>query len=211
MSDKLRALDLFSGAGGATRGLQMVGFHVTGVDIEPQPRYCGDAFFQADALTFDLAGYDFIWASPPCQFGSVVTPKAHRAKHRNLIPAIRERLLATAKPYVIENVEGVRRHLRDPIKLCGSMFGLRCRRHRYFECPSIWSLVPPCKHDMRPLLVTTAGSNSRATGNFKTVKNAPLAYGIDWMTADELKEAIPPLYAEFLGRQIMAACFEKAA
>jgi len=63
----LRALDLFCKAGGATRGLQLAGFHVTGVDIEPQPRYVGDAFIQGDALEVELGGYDFIWASPPCQ------------------------------------------------------------------------------------------------------------------------------------------------
>lgn len=27
--------------------------------------------------------------------------------------------------------------------------------------------------------------------------------GIDWMTRDELAEAIPPAYTEFLGKQLM--------
>lgn len=40
--NKLLLLDLFSGAGGAARGYQMAGFHVTGIDHKPQPRYAGD-------------------------------------------------------------------------------------------------------------------------------------------------------------------------
>ena len=52
-----------------TRGLMQAGFTVAGVDLRPQPRYCGDAFVQADALeylaTADMSEIDFIWASPP--------------------------------------------------------------------------------------------------------------------------------------------------
>lgn len=201
---RLRALDLYCCQGGAARGLQRAGFYVVGVDIKHQPRYCGDEFFQADALTFPLEGFDFIWASPPCQAGSIVTPKAHREKHPNLIPATRARLVGAGVPYVIENVAGMRRHLDSPVKLCGSMFGLRCFRHRYFEVwPALAFLTPPCRHDFRPLLVTTAGCNSRRSGNFKSTKNALEAYGIDWMSGAGLKEAVPPAYAEFLGCQVM--------
>lgn len=59
--------DLFCGAGGCTRGYQLAGFHVVGVDNRPQPRYVGDHFIQADAMTYPLDGYDAIHASPPCQ------------------------------------------------------------------------------------------------------------------------------------------------
>jgi len=119
----LRALDLFCKAGGATKGLQRAGFHVTGVDIERQPRYCGDAFVQADALNppFDLAGFDFIWASPPCQAHSPLKAVTKK-EYPDLIPQTRALLQASGRPYTIENVVGAR--LRDPVRLCGGMFGL---------------------------------------------------------------------------------------
>jgi DNA (cytosine-5)-methyltransferase 1 len=157
MADK--ALDLCCCAGGATKGLQQLGFHVTGVDINPQPRYCGDAFFQGDALDFPLEDYDFIWASPPCQAFSRLR-HLHRKERPNLIPAIRQRLLNSGKPYCIENVEesplGDSGHL---IMLCGTMFGLQTkngraelRRHRLFETSFSIPLRPRCQHGYVPSL-----------------------------------------------------------
>ena len=201
-----RALDLFCKAGVVTKGLQRAGYYVVGVDIEPQPNYCGDEFIQADALTVDLGDYDLYCASPPCQFGSELTPSSHRANHPNLIPATRERLIATGKPYVIENVEGVRRHLINPIKLCGTMFGLPIWRHRYFEAPFLpLLLVPPCRHDFHPVVVS-GQTNRRVNGKRPVVLTQTRrdAMGIDWMAKEELKQAIPPAYSEFLGRAVLA-------
>jgi len=204
------ALDLFCCAGGATKGLQRAGFHVTGIDIRPQPRYCGDAFVQGDALTFPLDGFDFIWASPPCQGYSVGTGFGDRAKPPRLIAEVRKRL----RPYasVIENVMGAKAHLYNPVMLCGAMFNLGVVRHRLFEA-SFPLLPPPHKcHgkevDRDLVSVTAHGPPPRwyrrhpgATFNIKTWHDA---MGIDWMTRNELREAIPPAYAEFIGRAFLA-------
>ena len=122
----VRCLDLFCCEGGAGMGYHLAGMEVTGVDIAKQPRY-PFAFAQADALEFLREfgdEFDFIHASPPCQGYSHLTPAANRGDHAKLIPAVRELLEASGKPWVIENVQGARRELRDPVMLCGSMFGL---------------------------------------------------------------------------------------
>ena len=61
-----RLLDLFCGAGGAAMGYHRAGFEVIGIDIAPQRNFPFE-FHQADALTYDLAGFDVIHASPPFQ------------------------------------------------------------------------------------------------------------------------------------------------
>lgn len=134
-----RVLDLFCGAGGAAMGYHHAGFDVTGVDIAPQPRY-PFAFIQADALEYvgslswvELMQYDAIHASPPCQSYSVMSHLPGVGAPM-LIADTRAALAATGLPYVIENVEGARREMRDPVMLCGTMFaGLPVRRHRRFE------------------------------------------------------------------------------
>lgn len=137
-----KLLDLFCGAGGASRGYQLAGFHVTGVDINPQKRYVGDEFYQGDALAFVAAHgheFDVIAASPPCQAHSIIT--RDKTKHVDLIPQTRFWLEAIGKPYVIENVGGARKALRNPAMLCGAQFGLKVYRHRFFES-NILLLVP---------------------------------------------------------------------
>ena len=208
MRTKPRALDLFCCAGGAGMGLHRAGFEVVGVDIAPQPRYPFE-FHQADALTFPLEGYDFIWASPPCQVHSI-TAALHRHKeraHRDLIEPIRARLAACGVPYVIENVIGA--PLRDPIMLCGTMFGLRVYRHRLFETSFFLFAPPHGKH--------TQGSTGSHRGysrgspmvcvaghNFKK-EEGEAAMEIDWMTSRaQLAQAIPPAYAEYIGREALA-------
>lgn len=127
------ALDLFCGAGGATRGLQQAGFRVVGVDIKPQPRYCGDKFIQASVFDVpDWFQYDFIWASPPCQPFTVLGGREDLSKYEDLVEPVRERLQRTGRPWVMENVVGA--PLRADLTLCANSFGLRSYRHRIFEC-----------------------------------------------------------------------------
>jgi DNA (cytosine-5)-methyltransferase 1 len=210
----LRALDLFCGAGGGTKGLQRAGFHVTGVDLVASPRYCGDAFIQADALEVELSGYDFIWASPPCQAYSCSTLALRNAgkEYPDLIAPIRARLAASGAAYAIENVAGA--PLRSPTVLCGTMFGLAVLRHRLFETSfPIVDLVHPCQHrgDEIPIYGhgTPSWHRARKGRNFSTAEKRA-AMSIDWMTRDELSQAIPPAYAEFIGRAAMRALQEAA-
>ncbi len=203
-----RALDLFSGAGGTTRGLQLVGYHVTGVDISPQPRYCGDAFIQADAMEVDWRGYDLIWASPPCQRYSGLTPKEYKASHPDLLPITLERLAQQDTPYIVENVAGAKRLFASPIMLCGTMFGLNIWRHRYFDIGNsdAFFLMPPCNHNDHPILISGRGMRGVARGErrpsepLKATKEQGI--DIDWMNCEELSEAIPPAYSKFLAEQI---------
>ena len=199
-----RLLDLFCGAGGASMGYQRAGFYVVGVDIKPQPHYCGDEFYQADALEFPLDGYDAYHASPPCQAYTRLTEKKYRHNHPDLIAYVRLRL-ALHKPFVIENVPDAKDRLWHPIMLCGTMFGLRVYRHRYFEiCPEIFNLLTPCCHHKNPILVS--GTTRRKAGRVEnSIKEKREAMGIDWMTGKELDQAIPPAYTEYIGKYLMKA------
>jgi DNA (cytosine-5)-methyltransferase 1 len=202
------ALDLFCGAGGATRGLQAAGYLVVGIDVRPQPRYCGNAFVQADALRppLDPGRFALVWASPPCQHSTAYKRRpGHVRPCQNLIPETRAMLRAAGAPYVIENVEGAFAHLENPVTLCGSMFGLDVRRHRLFEC-SFPVSAPPCRHgDWSPRFAqATNRRNPRRTVEVG-VYRIPLAVqqaamGVDWMGLGELSQAIPPAFAEHIAR-----------
>ena len=159
----MRLLDLYCKAGGASKGYQLAGFEVVGVDIKKQKRYPYE-FIQADCLELMkdmdfLRSFDVIAASPPCQTHSI-TQHLRNAQGKStdkidLIPQTREALVASGKPYVIENVPGS--PLINPIQMCGSHFGLKVRRHRRFESnlPLIGS---PCKHKKQGKPVGIYGS-----------------------------------------------------
>ena len=212
----MRALDLFCCAGGASAGLTRAGFTVTGVDIDPQPRYPWK-FIQADALALDpewiADNFDFVWASPPCQFATAYKRKKVAGRDwvresPNLIPGTRELLDRTGLMYVIENVDQkqVRAELRDPVRLCGSHFGLDVQRHRLFETNG-WELPQPrCDHSKWTPRFPPAGNrtNLRKTceiGAWRIPMETQYAAmsGLEWMKREELSQAIPPAYGEYIG------------
>ena len=204
---KPKLLDLFCGAGGASMGYSRAGFYIVGVDIVPQPEYPFE-FHEIDAFEYPFERFDAIHASPPCQGYSYLTPKTNKAKHEKLISKVRSYLKHSKKPYIIENVAGAKAELYNPTMLCGSMFGLRCQRHRFFETSFDLSIALSCDHKNIPLLVTTASKASRLLRKKlgippKTIQNAPLAYGVNWMSFKGLKECIPPAYTECIGKQLM--------
>jgi len=209
----LKLLDLFCGAGGAAMGYYRAGFHdITGVDIVQQPRY-PFKFIQGDALEFDLAGFDVIHASPPCQRFSAASAANRKTgkQYKDLLTPTRKKLKDHGGCWVIENVVGapMERHLI----LCGLMFGLKVFRHRYFESSHI--LLQPDHPSHRGKRIgegyySIAGGAGRWKSWGKIYDHSRgtrnewrAAMGIDWMTRKELTQAIPPAYTEFIGRQLI--------
>jgi DNA (cytosine-5)-methyltransferase 1 len=204
---KPRLLDLYCGAGGASAGYDRVGFEVTGVDINPQKNYPFH-FNQGDALEFlyEYGHYfDAIHASPPCQRHSAMSNcrPGLAEKYPDLIDATRQALLEFNKPWVIENVPGS--PLNNPITLCGQMFGLELYRHRLFE--SNIDLDEPV-HPDHVMPASKAGHWKPGTvmsisGHIAPIAKAREVMGIDWCNREELAEAIPPAYTEYVGKQFM--------
>ena len=206
----LRLLDLFCCAGGAGAGYAAAGFEVVGVDIAPQPNY-PHTFIQADALSFPnffLASFDAIHASPPCQHYTPLGALHPDKVYPDLVAATRAMLIGSGVPYIIENVMAAPLIKERSIVLCGEMFGLRTIRHRRFES-SLDLVAPP--HPKHTAKTATKQRKARwaegwhvsITGDVGTYVG-PEAMGIDWMTGNELCEAIPPAYTEYLGRQLLA-------
>jgi DNA (cytosine-5)-methyltransferase 1 len=204
-------LDLYSGAGGAAVGYHRAGFEVVGVDNRPQPRYPFE-FHQADALEYLAAhGHEYaaIHASPPCQAFTALQRAAGRASdHPDLVAPTRDLLAQIGLPYIIENVPGAPLH--DPYLFCGASFGLQVVRHRLFELS--WPmLVPPCAHvpggTTTGRYVAFRQSGDVAPGRTvpprRTEREFRTEMGCEWMTFRETSQAIPPVFTEFIGEQLL--------
>jgi DNA (cytosine-5)-methyltransferase 1 len=229
-------LDLFCGAGGAAKGYVDAGFDVIGIDIHYMPRF-PYPFARADALaTLDflldggylwtargrttLNDFDAIHASPPCQAWSAASNcrPGLKDEYPQLIEPVRDLLVKTGLPYVIENVPGA--PLINPVTLCGSQFGLvttwqgkpaGLRRHRLFESNMPLDDAGPHDHSLRAVPVHghgAGGSYYRRHPGYTSKGSAQAArevMRIDWMNRDELHESIPPAYTEYIGKQLITA------
>jgi len=227
VTERPRILDACCCGGGATRGYQLAGFHVTGIDINPQPNYCGDQFIQGDAIAYIREHgheYDAVVGSPPCQKYTLLNAYNHKT-YPDLIAPMREAMRATGRPYIIENVEAAASELIDPIMLCGPMFGLKIYRHRLFEAS--FPILAPYECDNRrdghhkwlctrngylptlerPFMSIHGGKHSRAWQ-----RKACEIMGTPWLAvprnADvertklgirEVCESIPPAYTKRIG------------
>lgn len=229
-------LDGCCGAGGATRGYVTAGFHARGVDCDARLEHDyllsgAIGFHRSDILAVlgDVhyaRQFDFIHVSPPCQHYSQMSRcrPGLAQDYPELITPVRELLLAAGVPYVIENVGAARPWLRDPVTLCGVMFGKPLYRHRLFEAGNGISLTqPPApllqQHSATPFNkecrwnhpVRAARAGHWEPGMYVSVsgheRKQPVreAMAIDWMgNRDDVAEAIPPYFTEFLGRQVLA-------
>lgn len=212
-----RLLDLFCGGGGCSVGYHRAGFEVVGVDIMPQSNFPFE-FIQLDALwaldvligggsicpsdttRYWLKDFAAIHASPPCK-PFTMAQKIHGRQHPDLLAPTRCLLMETGKPWVIENVPGA--PMRADVVLCGSQFGEpRLKRHRLFEFsnPPAFLMMPPCSHGKQIISVFGHGGHV-----YHGVEEWREVMGIDWMTRDELAQAIPPTYTEWIGARLLEA------
>ncbi|MBZ6131371.1 DNA methylase [Streptomyces olivaceus] len=223
--DRPLLLDLFSCAGGAAMGYLRAGFRVHGCDIAHRPNY-PFPYHRGDALTYlahlittgEIERYTFVHASPPCQHGCALTVGTNASQgwgraHVDLVVPTRALLDETGLPYVIEQPNG-RAEIRKDLTLCGEMFGLGVIRHRNFEAGG-WTIEQPAHRPHRGRVrgyrhgqyydgpyVAAYGNG----GGKPSIPELQAAMGITWTDVrEELTEAIPPAYSEYIGRAFRAS------
>lgn len=203
-------------------GYHKAGFEVVGVDSAPQPDYPFE-FIQGDAIeVLHKLGpaFDAIHASPPCQsYSTGVSSRSSQwvptlgKDEPALIAETHRGLVASGRPWVIENVMGARDHMPGLwFVLCGAMFDRPIPRHRVFS--TSFGAVPPVHPACRGLAKRSAAElgweyrDMSVTGKGRragTSQRWSHLLGIDWpMSQHQLAEAIPPAYTEHIGTQLLA-------
>jgi DNA (cytosine-5)-methyltransferase 1 len=213
---EFRVLDLFSNIGGAGAGFVDAGAtHVVGWDNVPKDRYpftfrLGDALEVLRDVEY-LRTFDFVHLSPPCQAKCAMTlgtNKALAGRYVDLYPIVAPLIYAAGVPASIENPSA-----RPDMVLCGEMFGLGVLRHRKFELVN-WQAPAPAhvKHRGRvrgwrhgkfhdgPYIAAYGKGGGKGS-----VVEMQAAMRITWTDVhEELTEAIPPAYTEYIGRQFLS-------
>jgi DNA (cytosine-5)-methyltransferase 1 len=206
-------LDLCCGEGGAALGYYAAGFHVVGVDKNPQPNYPFE-FHQGNAVEFVTEYghlFDAAHGSPPCQGESNLAPLV-TGDYPDLIAPLRAALVSAGVPYVIENVGGARDNLIDPITLCMSTWARRSYRHRLFESNINLVEPPHFEHTMpqaklgRP---AGAGEAFQAMGHFPQIDMVRHQMEMRWASQRGIAESIPPVFTDYIGRQLIARLIDR--
>lgn len=140
-----------------------------------------------------------------------------------LIDATRAAILATGRPYVIENVAGARPELRSPVLLCGRMFGLTTTdtdgtplvldRHRLFESDVLLAQPDHPVHDPTAQVAGAYAGARRDKREAREIRRGgyvPSAdvvrdlLGVPWMSERGAFLSIPPVYTEHIGSWLLA-------
>jgi DNA (cytosine-5)-methyltransferase 1 len=226
---RLRLLDAYACQGGATRGYQAAGFHVTAVDTNAAhlSRNPADVTIHGDAVQYirDYGHlFDVIHASPPCQRYTRGNAANDTTDYPDLIGPTRDACQAAGVPYVIENVAQARDQLVNPFLLCGTMFGLTAvdddgtilhlQRHRLFES-NVFLMTPPHVHSAGVQWAGAYGGARRDKDEARNIRKggyvppnidvlrALLWIDDDLMNEQGLFECLPPAYTKHIGRQLL--------
>lgn len=230
---KPRLLDLFAGAQGTGVGFARAGWDVHSSDKDPHPKHPEITSFttasaiERDPVTGRITGgiladvefcrtFDGIVAGPPCKEHTSLTALRRGVDGTGwMLAATLTQLRLIGVPWVVENV-GSAKQIKGSLMLCGSMFGLgaTCRdgvyrhlqRHRLFASSEF--LVPPgpcrCADLGQPVGVYGTGGGGQMTRGYKGhPEESKAAMGIDWMSREDICQAIPPAYTEFIGAQLL--------
>lgn len=227
--NRWKLLDLFGCEGIGAEGYNRARWLPEGVDIDRNrlKRYPFKSHL-ADALAFARKHghkYDAGHASPPCQ-GYTRGNAGKETDWPLLIPQVREVFEEIGFPYVIENVEDAAWDMKNPILLCGCMFGLstidtdglriHLRRTRLFE--TNWDLPSPgeCDHSNQEWVAGAYGGARRDKYDAKYVRKGGyvppdmevvkallgVRHDVTWKG---LYECIPPAYTEYIGTHLRDA------
>lgn len=219
--------------GGMTKGYQDAGWYVIAVDVvDHSDRSPADEFHVIKPEdTFDVIAElapqaDALHSGLPCQKYTHGNAANDTSDLPDLITPCRAAFQATGLPWVIENVP--RAPLVNPMTLCGTMFGLTAvdddvttlhlRRHRLFESNVLLTPPGPCVHPRGVQWAGSYGGARRDKHEARQVRKGGYVppkpvlerlLGIDWMSEYGLFQAIPPVYAEHIGRQLLDSISER--